>query len=80
MADSPLIFEIYQNGSLVRTERLSQDVIKIGSHPKNPLHIDDEGVSRVHAIIERSGDAAHIIDLGSGRGTFVNGEIGRAHV
>jgi len=69
-----LIFEVYQDAKLIRTERLQQDVIKIGSHAKSHLCIDDPGVSRVHAYIEVSGDEISLIDLGSGRGTYVNGE------
>lgn len=69
-----LIFEIYRDGELVRTERLAQDVIKIGSHAKSHLQLDDGDVSLVHAYVEASDDEVSIIDLGSGRGTFVNGE------
>lgn len=69
-----LLFEIHRDGELIRTERLSDDVIKIGSHPRSHLRIDDPGVSRVHAYVEANAEGIHIIDLGSGRGTFVNGE------
>ena len=69
-----LIFEIHREGEAVRTERLQLDVIKVGSHPKSHLFIDDPGVSRVHAAIEVTAEGVFITDLGSGRGTFVNGE------
>jgi TonB family protein len=69
-----LIFEIHRDGEPVRTERLQLDVIKVGSHPKSHLFIDDPGVSRVHAAIETTSEGTFITDLGSGRGTFVNGE------
>lgn len=69
-----LIFEIHREGEPVRTERLQLDVIKVGSHPKSHLFIDDPGVSRVHAAIEVTSEGVFITDLGSGRGTFVNGE------
>ena len=68
------IFEVYQGGQLVRTERIAQDVIKIGSHAKSHLFIEDPAVSRVHAVIEATGDDVFLIDLGSGRGTLLNGQ------
>jgi len=51
-----------------------QDVIKIGRIPNAHLQIDDESVSRLHAVIEVAGDDVTIIDLGSSTGTFVNDE------
>lgn len=74
MAKSPLTFRIFQGGKLVREETLAQGVIKLGKVPSAHLRLDDESVSRMHAIIEV--DAAggiQLIDLGSTRGTFVNG-------
>ena len=70
-----LYFEVFQNGEYQRTETFAQDVIKIGSHPKSQIYVADEGVSRVHALVEVTGDDVHIIDLSSGRGTYVNGEL-----
>lgn len=69
-----LIFEVLQDGQLVRTERFQQDVIKIGSHNRSHLYLEDPQVSRVHAYVEVAGNEVQLIDLGSGRGTFVNGE------
>lgn len=69
-----LIFEIYQDGTLIRTERFTDSVIKIGSHNRSHLFIEDPNVSRVHAYVEVSNGEVNLIDLGSGRGTFVNGE------
>jgi TonB family protein len=68
----PITFQIYQNGALVRTESITQDVIKIGRDQKSHLRIDDEGVARMHAVIEAKPDDVQIIDLGSG--TQVNGQ------
>ena len=71
----PLKFEIYKGDELVREETLNQDVIKVGKLASSHLRIDDETVSRMHAVIEVTGpDDVHIIDLGSTRGTLVNGE------
>src|SRR5258708_26564374 len=71
----PLKFEIFKGDALVREEVLNQDVIKVGKLASSHLRIDDETVSRMHAVIEITGpDEVHIIDLGSTRGTLVNGE------
>lgn len=69
-----LIFEIYRAGVHERTERLQQDVVKIGSHAKSHLFLDDANVSRVHAVVEVTGDEVYVIDLGSGKGTTVGGQ------
>src|SRR5512144_358880 len=71
----PIKFQIYKGDALVREETLAQDVIKVGKLASSHLRIDDETVSRMHAVIEVTGpDDVHIIDLGSTRGTLVNGE------
>src|SRR3954463_5860351 len=71
----PLKFQIYRGDELVREEVLNQDVIKVGKLASSHLRIDDETVSRMHAVIEIAGpDDVSLIDLGSTRGTTVNGE------
>src|SRR5437763_6028286 len=71
----PIRFEIYKGDNLVREEVLAQDVVKVGKLASSHLRLDDETVSRMHAVIEVTGpDEIHIIDLGSTRGTLVNGE------
>ena len=77
MADAnvPIKFQIFKGDTLVREEVLAQDVIKIGKLASSHLRLDDETVSRMHAVIEASGpDEIHVVDLGSTRGTTVNGE------
>lgn len=68
-----LYFEIYQNGALVRTDRRTGNPIKLGSHAGADVAIDDPGVGRLHALIENGEAGVFVIDLGSGRGTCVNG-------
>jgi TonB family protein len=71
----PIRFEIYKGDQLVREEVLAQDVIKIGKLASSHLRLDDETVSRMHAVIETTGpNEIHVVDLGSTRGTTVNGE------
>jgi len=45
----------------------------VGTLESNDVVVDGEGVSRVHAVFERFGDAWCVRDLGSRNGTFVNG-------
>ena len=40
----------------------------------SPYHAYASGVSRLHAVIKRSGDRITIMDLGSSNGTYVNGK------
>jgi TonB family protein len=71
----PIRFEIYKGDQPVREEVLAQDVIKIGKLASSHLRLDDETVSRMHAVIETTGpNEVHVVDLGSTRGTTVNGE------
>lgn len=72
----PLTFRIFRGDDLIRTETLTQSPIKIGKLSSSHLRLeDDESVSRMHAVIE-IGDAGDvtIIDLGSTKGTIVNGK------
>ena len=71
----PLTFRIYRGETLVRTETLAQPVIKVGKLASSHLRLDDEQVSRMHAVIEVGADGViTIIDIGSQKGTFVNGQ------
>ena len=70
-----LVLSIYQGAALLRTERFSKPIIKIGKLASSDLYFDDSAVSRMHAIIERSADGQwHLLDLGSTTGTLCNGE------
>ncbi len=70
-----ITFQIYQGGELVRTETLTEEVIKVGRLPSSHLRLDDDNVSRMHSVIEVGGpDDVYIIDLGSASGTIVNGQ------
>src|SRR5438552_11024923 len=74
-AKVPLPFRIFKGDQLLREERLSLSVIKLGKVPSAHRKLADETVSRMHAIIEVNGPGdVSIIDLGSTKGTFVNGQ------
>ncbi len=48
--------------------------ISIGRTRESTISIDNERVSRTHALITRRGDGIYVDDVGSRNGTFVNGE------
>ena len=71
----PLRFQIFHGDALLREEIISEPVIKVGKLPSSHLRLDDESVSRMHAVIEVNGpDDIQVIDLGSTHGTLVNGD------
>ncbi len=47
--------------------------LRVGRDPSFDVVLADEHVSWRHAVIEHAGSVLRICDLGSGRGTFVNG-------
>lgn len=70
-----LNFKVYRNGELIATETFDREIIKIGRLSSAHLRLDDEKVSRIHAVVEATaGGEMSIIDMGSAEGTFVNGE------
>jgi DNA-binding CsgD family transcriptional regulator len=52
---------------------LDAERMTVGTLESNDVVVDADGVSRVHAVLERFGDAWCVRDLGSRNGTFVNG-------
>ena len=71
----PLKFQIFKGDELLGEQVVTEAVIKVGKLASSHLRIDDESVSRMHAVIEINGsDDVQLIDLGSTRGTLVNGE------
>jgi pSer/pThr/pTyr-binding forkhead associated (FHA) protein len=52
---------------------LDSERMTLGTLESNDLIVDADGVSRVHAALERFGDTWCVRDLGSRNGTFVNG-------
>jgi FHA domain len=60
-----------RGGRELRT--LDSERVTVGTLESNELVVDADGVSRVHAVFERFGEAWLVRDLGSRNGTFVNG-------
>jgi FHA domain len=61
-----------RSGRELRT--LDAERVTVGTLETNDLVVDGDGVSRVHAVLERFGDTWCVRDLGSRNGTFVNGD------
>ena len=53
---------------------LDREFTRIGRNPSADVVIDDQSVSRRHAIVTQRGDTTVILDDRSLNGTFVNGE------
>jgi hypothetical protein len=74
-AKVPLTFRLFKGDQFLREEKLNLQVIKVGKLSSSHLRLEDESVSRMHAVIEVTGPGdVSIIDLGSTKGTFVNGQ------
>ncbi len=61
-----------------RLHRLNGSATRIGRNPDNDLVVSDDKVSRHHAVINNTGTAHIITDLGSANGVHVNGQRVRA--
>ena len=73
--NTSIAFTVYDGDELLSTETLSQEIIKIGRLQTSDVRLDDDKVSRMHAVIEVTAPGeVFIIDLGSASGTLVNGE------
>lgn len=67
--------KVFHGETQVAAKDFEQDIIKIGRLATAHLKLDDQKVSRIHAVLEVSGGRdVSIIDMGSAEGTFVNGE------
>src|SRR5512142_1538670 len=72
---TPVTLKVYRGEELVRTERFTRDIIKIGRLSSAHLCLEDDRISRIHSVIEIGADGhISIIDMGSTEGTFVNGK------
>jgi len=65
--------EVWERGGR-QFRPLDSERVTVGTLESNDVVVDGDGVSRVHAVLERFGDAWCVRDLGSRNGTFVNGD------
>jgi TonB family protein len=70
----PLTLKVFKGDELVATKQFDRDIIKIGRLSSAHLSIEDEKVSRIHAVIDSTDGSLSIIDMGSVEGTYVNGK------
>ncbi|MBV9282670.1 MAG: FHA domain-containing protein, partial [Chloroflexi bacterium] len=52
---------------------LSKDETTVGRSPDRDIHLNDNEVSRSHAVLTRRGGSTFLTDLGSRNGTYING-------
>ena len=62
-----------EDGELTRLVALQQPVTHLGRGFSADLRLEDQSVSRRHAVIVDVGEGARILDDRSANGTFVNG-------
>ena len=73
--NTSLTFRIYKDEAFLREQTLTASVIKVGKLSSSHLRLEDESVSRMHAVVEVSSNGiVSLIDLGSTVGTWVNGQ------
>jgi diguanylate cyclase (GGDEF)-like protein len=79
--DSREAYLIMINGrSVGKKIKLEGDLCELGRSPDADVLIEDEGVSRKHARIERSPQGYVLVDNGSTNGVFLNGEKVQRHI
>src|SRR5262245_46803744 len=61
-------------GRPIRVHSFAKDVVTIGRDPDADVFLDNPGVSRNHAKIEKTSSGFVVEDLGSANGTYVNDE------
>jgi FHA domain-containing protein len=79
---TPITLKVFRGAELLRTEQFTREIIKIGRLATAHLSLEDDRISRIHAVVEVSPEGVvSIIDMGSAEGTFVNGKkVSRAPV
>jgi len=65
---------ICRRGRVLRRETYGRALIRIGRHRSNHLQIDDEAVSKRHAVIEVTAERVSVVDLAEEPGLRVNGQ------
>jgi len=66
--------KIFDGDHLIGEKSLTREVIKIGRLKTSHLHLEDDAIARMHAVIECSGSDVRVVDLGSTTGTRLRGQ------
>lgn len=74
----PLTLVIVRRDGVVRRELPRRGVLRIGRDPSAEIHLDDGGVSRLHAELELE-ERVRVRDMGSYNGTRLGGRKLSAH-
>lgn len=61
------------NGNELNSYSFDEEQVNIGRGSDCLVVLDNPGISRVHATLQREGENIRIFDMESGNGTFVNG-------
>ncbi len=71
-ASECLVIVHQREGLTGKCIKLGRFPVRIGRDPNNEIELDDDGVSRRHARLERHGERTVIMDVGSRNGTLLN--------
>ena len=67
------ILEVHEGPNAGAAHELAQASCVIGSSASAHIHLDDQGVSRMHCEVVREGRRLRVRDLGSKNGTWIDG-------
>src|SRR4051812_28940076 len=73
-ARTPFLIILSGKATVGKMFALDRPVHMLGRSSDCDIYIDDEGVSRHHARLERMPEGFRLVDLGSRNGTFCNGQ------
>ena len=69
------VLVVVHGSDIGRVYELDEERVVVGRSATCPIHLNEVGVSRSHALLYRGDDGGlYVSDLGSTNGTFVNGE------
>lgn len=67
-------YRVTRDGEEIQIGTLTGPIIKVGALHSSHLKLPQPGVARMHAVIEINDGKWSVVDLGSAKGTTVNGE------
>jgi len=74
MLKPSITFAICRRGRVLRRETYTRALIRIGRHRSNHLQLEDDALSKRHAVIELTSERVTLIDLAAEPGVRVNGQ------